>query len=519
MSRTEDPSPRIEYLRRTGMSDSIIVNRLVLEGWGEAELVPTLAPAGSVLPAVEMPAHAEHGSDLWRWHISISTAVLGAAALGALAFAAYVMYKPPVVYSISIPSSAASTTGPILTYGALPALSDPDYYRNVKRNLVEQKASFIDANLSSMKLVVYVGGVLQIEVPVLAKGKVGSWWETPAGVYQIESKERNHFSTFGEVNQPWSLDFQGNFFIHGWPTYADGTAVSSSYSGGCIRLSTDDAKKVYDLTVVGMPVIVYNVEAQGDSFTYQLKAPPVSAAGYLVADVKNGTVLSSKGASVAAPIASISKLVSALIVTEYINLDKSVTVPKEGLVYTSIPRLKAGTEVRAYDLLFLLLQESSNEAAETFASVRGRSQFVTYMNEKAKAINLSHTVFSDPSGAKGDYSTPEDLFTLLRHIYENRRFIFGITSGDIANSAYGPPAFKNVRNFNIIKNAPAKLIGGKVGQTNEAAETYAGAFTVKVGAQDRTIAVIVLGSRDAEGDVRKLLSFVHDLYAPADATR
>src|SRR3989338_8392849 len=352
MSRTEDPSPRIEYLRRTGMSDSIIVNRLVLEGWGEAELVPNPAPAGSVLPAVEMPAHAEHGSDLWRWHISISTAVLGAAALGALAFAAYVMYKPPVVYSISIPSSAASTTGPILTYGALPALSDPDYYRNVKRNLVEQKASFIDANLSSMKLVVYVGGVLQIEVPVLAKGKVGSWWETPAGVYQIQSKERNHFSTFGEVNQPWSLDFQGNFFIHGWPTYADGTAVSSSYSGGCIRLSTADASKVYAFAEVGMPVIVYNQEQTSDNFSYALKAPAISASEYLVVDIDTGTVLTQRDASTQVAIASITKLVTALVATEYINLDKEVRVPAEAIVYTSVPRLKPGQNIRAYDLLF-----------------------------------------------------------------------------------------------------------------------------------------------------------------------
>ena len=490
------------------MPDDVVVNRLVLEGWSEADIALRMRPTAPPNPA-QAPALPKVEQKL-----SLATAVLAASAFGALGFAGYVMYKPPVVYSISIPGTA-STTLP-LSYGALAALSDRDYYEQVKGKLSENKASFIDADLSGMRLRVYTEGVEKLEIPILAKGKIGSWWETPAGIYQIRSKEKNHFSSFGKVYQPWSLDFQGNFFIHGWPYYEDGTPVSTSYSGGCIRLATEDAKKVYDLAEVGMPVIVYNARLPGDSFGYQLKAPPVSAAEYLVADVKNGTVLSSKNASVAAPIASISKLVTALVATEYINLDAFITVPDEAKVYTSIARLKPGTDVRAYDLFFLLLQESSNEAAETLASTKGRNQFVKYMNDKANAINLTHTVFSDPSGAKGDYSTPEDLFTLLRYIYDNRRFIFGITSGKIQDSAYGPIDFKNVQNFNFIKDSPAELIGGKIGQTTEASETYAGIFSVTVGDEKREIAVIVLGSHDSEKDVRSLLTFVHSLYAPGD---
>ncbi len=515
MARMDDPNPRIEYLRKTGMPDGVILNRLLIEGWDEGELIDRFAPSvHSGLHPAQTPKEERHPT-AWRFPLAIPTVLLVIAAFAALGFSGYVLYKPPVVYSISIPA-AAGATGPALVYGALPALSDPDYYQSVKQNLSNQQASFIDANLSEMKLGVYSEGVLALEVPILAKGKVGSWWETPTGLYQIQSKQKNHFSSFGQVNQPWSIEFQGNFFIHGWPSYEDGTPVSTSYSGGCIRLSTEDAKKVYDLAVTGMPVIVYSASIGEDQFNYQLKTPPVSARGYLVADVRNGTVLSSKNAAIAAPIASVSKLVSALIATEYINLDKAIYIPEEAIVYTSVPRLKAGSEVRAYDLLFLLLQESSNEAAEALAISRGRTQFISYMNSKAEAINLSHTVFSDPSGAKGDYSTPQDLFTLLRYIYDNRRFVFGITAGNITESAYGEPAFKNIRNFNIIKNSPATLLGGKVGKTNEASETYAGIFRVKLGSEEREIAVIVLGSHDAESDVRRLLTFVRDLYAPGE---
>ncbi|PIP46640.1 MAG: hypothetical protein COX15_00070, partial [Candidatus Colwellbacteria bacterium CG23_combo_of_CG06-09_8_20_14_all_42_19] len=83
----------------------------------------------------------------------------------------------------------------------------------------------------------YEKGVFVNEFAILSKGKEGSWWETPAGLYKVQSKEKEHFSSFGRVYQPWSMAFQGNFFIHGWPYYPGGRAVESTYSGGCIRLA------------------------------------------------------------------------------------------------------------------------------------------------------------------------------------------------------------------------------------------------------------------------------------------
>ena len=530
MARTDDPHPLIHRLRASGMPDDVIFHRLMIEGWASEDIQHAFAERGNATPSAllpapeektQLPAHAQEvvseGSPTppARMLSPLSLGVV-AVATGLIVAAVGLYVRPPVVYSISIQQGAAASSTPDLSYGALPALADPQYYSSVRLSLMEQKVSFIDANLSSMQLVVYKDGELALSVPILAKGKPGSWWETPAGVYKIETKERNHFSSFGQVQMPYSLDFQGNFFIHGWPMYPDGTPVSSAFSGGCIRLSTEDAEKVYALAAVGEPVVVHNEEPARAPFDYTLKAPlAVSAAEYLVADLETGAVLSQRAASESAPIASITKLVTALVATEYINLDKMLSVPSSALVYTAVPRLKVGASVRAYDLLFLLLQESSNEASETLAATVGREQFIVNMNKKAKAIGLSHTTFNDPSGAKDDISTPTDLFTLLRYIAANRSFVFDITSGDIADSAYGAPAFRNINNFNIVKKAPAELIGGKIGQTNEAGETYAGIFAVKVGGVERKLAVIVLGSRDAQADVSRLLNFVHSSYAPA----
>lgn len=507
------------------MPDEIIGQRLLIEGWSAEDVKEALFGHGTTKESA--PTAAVHSptpetlSTKKRKRVKKSTLSpisLGivAVATGLIVAAVGISVRAPVVYSISIPHAEAASSTPDLSYGALPAFADPGYYTSVKQSLVEQKASFIDANLSSMQLAVYNNGELALVVPILAKGKPGSWWETPAGVYKIETKEKNHFSSFGQVNMPYSLDFQGNFFIHGWPTHPDGTPVSSTFSGGCIRLSTEDAQKVFLLAQVGEPVVVHSDEAIPAIFDYTLKAPrSISAGAFLVADLDTGAVLVQQSASKALPIASITKLVTALVATEYINLDKMLSVPQEAIVYTSVPRLKVGSSVRAYDLLFLLLQESSNEASETLAAAIGRAQFIANMNKKARAIGLAQTTFNDPSGAKDDLSTPTDLFKLLRYIAGNRSFVFDITTGDITDSAYGEPAFTNINNFNVVKKAPATLLGGKVGETNQAGETYAGIFKVKVGSVDRKLAVIVLGSKDSHADVLELLNFVHSSYAPA----
>ena len=509
-----------------GMPDSVIFSRLILEGWAEEDIRHAFESRPQAVTFVT-PQKSAPDHETWkeleeevvgvasRKRFSLVTLSVAVFLAGGIGASVYFYLKPPTSYSISIPTAAAaSSLTPELSYGALPALSDPDYHKTVKENLIAQKTSFIDANLTAMQLLVYKDGQLQLQVPIGAKGKVGSWWETPAGIYKIETKEKTHFSSFADVALPYSLNFQGNFFIHGWPVYKDGTPVSSTNSAGCIRLRTDDAEKVFALVDVGMPVIVYNEEKGSAPFTYSLKAPSIAASEYLVVDLDTGTVLTEKNPSGLAPIASITKLMTALVATEYINLDKKITVPQSALVYTSVPRLKAGQSIRVYDLLFLLLQESSNEAAETLASAKGRDQFITFMNKKAHAIGLEHTSFNDPSGAKSDISTPEDLFKLLRYIYENRRFVFGITTGEITDSAYGKPAFGYINNFNPIKSRPATFLGGKVGQTNEAGETYAGVFVVKVGEAERKVAVVVLDSKDVQTDVTRLLNFVQSFYVP-----
>lgn len=413
-------------------------------------------------------------------------------------------------YSINLPSVPVPGETPF-TYGEQPALSNPNFFGKVKQQFIDQNADFIEADLSTMKLRVYKQGALSFEVPIESKGRVGSWWETPSGLYKILGKEKAHFSSIGHVYMPWSMNFQGNFFIHGNTYYPDGTLTSKEFTGGCVRLSTADAKKVYDAIDVGIPVLVFEKGFASDEYVYKSPSgPSIDATSYLSADLSNNHVFAIKDATKQVPIASITKLMTALITIEYINLDNSATVPAEALVYTSKARLKVGEKYRIYELLFPLLLESSNESAETISRYFGRNIFVKRMNEKALAIGMTNTHFADASGASADnVSTAEDLFMLAKYIYNDRSFIFNITSGKLKGSAYDEPRFTDLGNFNDFITNPY-FFGGKNGKTTAAAETNLSVFTLPLNGKKRPIVTIVLGADNVRAEGGKLIDYTTD---------
>jgi D-alanyl-D-alanine carboxypeptidase len=500
----------VTRLRAQGMTEGVIMNRLLLCGWPQKMVLDALTEN------LKNEREATRRSARRTKTFSFSTAAVSIAALVLLGGGAWTFanYNSPVSYSLTLPESTSSEGGKtVLTYGAWPALANPDFYASVTKSLETQNASFITADLTAMELRLYKDGELALTVPIVAKGKVGSWFETPVGIYEIQSREEKHKSSFSGTFLPWSLAFQGNFFIHGIPFYADGKEVGGDYSGGCIRLSTSDAEKVYSLASVGMPVIVYKTHASGDSFVYQPKGPKLSATSSLMVDITNGAVLSSQNEHARVPIASITKLMTALVAVEYLNLENTTIVPASAQVGTTIPRLRPGARENIRDLLILMLTESSNEAAEALAGALGRERFIELMNDKAAAIGLFETEFGDPSGlSEKNISTARDLFLLLQYIYENRRFIFDITTDSLDEEFLKDLGFSGLQNFNVMTGVKDDLLGGKIGNTDEAKQTYAGVFKLKVSGEERAVGVIVLGSQDVKNDTKNLINFFNKLY-------
>ena len=399
-----------------------------------------------------------------------------------------------------------------LNYGVQVALSEPNFFVETRDAFIEGDHTFIEVDLTTMELRYFEKGVLREQVPILSKGQKGSWWETPAGLYEVKNKSPKQFSSFGQVNTPWSITFQGNFSIHGWPQFPDGKAVPADYPSGCVRLSDADAKKIYDLATPHTPVLVHEVPVVAETFVYEPKIPELATPHYLLADVESSTVLASSDLSEAVPIASLTKLMTALVAAEYVNLDETIEVTQPTFVQSLIPRLGDRDKVSMYSLLQLLLVESSNEAAEVIANQVGQAKFVGYMNEKAASLGLVNTHFADPSGlSASNTSSVRDLLSLTQYIYHNRKFIIDLTANQDLPTAYVSGQFGELSNFNKVAGLD-NFLGGKVGETTAAGQTSISLHTLKVKGVNRVIAIVLLDSKSRGADVKELLQYAQDRF-------
>ena len=151
-----------------------------------------------------------------------------------------------------------------------------------------------------------------------------------------------------------------------------------------------------------------------------LKHLALKSNAVLVVDEDTGETITAKNADLVAPIASVTKLMTALVVIDSrLPRDEILEVSDDDVDrYKHTPsRLKVGTRLRRDELLLLALMASENRAALALGrNYPGhRIAFVEQMNAKARALGMTHTHFVDPAGLSSlDVSSPSDLRLLLK---------------------------------------------------------------------------------------------------------
>ena len=178
------------------------------------------------------------------------------------------------------------------------------------------------------------------------------------------------------------------------------------------------------LLAAGLVALVAGGAASGAP---QVKGPHVKAPVAIVIDASTGRVLWSKREHMRRPIASTTKIMTALVAMERLRPRDIVVVPKEATkVQPSKEYLRAGERVPVWKLYYGLLLESGNDTAVALAVAAGgtRERFLGLMNKKARALGLRHTHYRSASGLidEGNYSTVFDLALLTRHALRNPRF-------------------------------------------------------------------------------------------------
>lgn len=270
------------------------------------------------------------------------------------------------------------------------------------------------------------------------------------------------------------------------------------------------------------------IASAGATFTYEAerlpysviekmeaKKPSLSAQGYLAADIQTGEIILAKNKAKQFPIASIAKLMTALVSLETIDQSQIAIVPPEALVgeNPNIKGLSEGEVLSTSSLLYPLLLESSNAAAKTLADHIGTKNFVNYMNGKAGSVEMSNTFFADSSGLSSrNVSTPEDLFKLVSYLSKNKKQILDITRKKEFEE--GMKKWANGGKFSGLEN----FLGGKTGYTDSAGQTFAGVFSLPSAelsspngeASSREIAIIILKSHDRDDDVIKILDYLQN---------
>ncbi len=381
----------------------------------------------------------------------------------------------------------------------------------------------IVANLKDMTMTLCENAAVVAQYPIIAKGRPGTAWETVTGMYKIMTEEERHYSSIGHVWMPYSMQIYGNYFIHGIPTYDSGAEVPTGYSGGCIRLKTADAKAVYDFVTLGTPVrVIGDKEVTLDlNASYKInnpkKMPKVSAQSYLIADLDTGEILAKKNETALRPTASIAKLMTAVVDLEVINQYQDTLVSDSAVkTYGDQGNLKSGEVYEIKDLIYPLMLESSNDAAEVIAEHYGRNRFLKLMNDKATALGMYSTHFDDPAGLSPQtVSTAVDLMKLSTYIHKYKSFVRQVTQ--LPQYSVGGHNWHNISHF-LNKEG---YLGGKNGYTDEAQHTLISMFNLPLSEfSSRNIVIILLdGDKSTkEEDMLAMVDFLSKnvIYTPHD---
>jgi len=242
--------------------------------------------------------------------------------------------------------------------------------------------------------------------------------------------------------------------------------------------------------------------------------PAVSASSAIAVDARGGQVLWSKNASVRRPMASTTKIMTALLALELGDPDEVITVPKgvERIPEMSF-HLIPGEKLTLRDLLYAMMVRSANDAAAVVARHIGGTEerFVELMNLRAKELGLRDTHFRNPSGlhAEGHYSTAADLARLAREAIATPGFneLCSIRSIVIERTASRDRLLRNTARF--LREYPG-ADGIKTGYTRQAGRCFVGSATV----DGWRVITVVLNSADAGADTRAIMDYAFARFAP-----
>jgi len=246
-----------------------------------------------------------------------------------------------------------------------------------------------------------------------------------------------------------------------------------------------------------------------------LIAPIINSKASIAIDNTSGVSLFGDNAHERLPIASITKLMTILIILEDNKLDDVATVSKTAISTSGTTMfLVEGEKITLRNLIYGSIINSANDAALTLAEFNAGNveAFVKKMNDKALQLGLVNTHFSTPTGLdnKNNYSSASDIATLARYVYQ-KQFIRDAaqikeTSVASIDNAY---IHKLISTNELLGNPYYKIKGLKTGSTDEAGQCL---VSVAENDQGKEIITVLLNSPARFTETKILVDWVFRAY-------
>lgn len=275
----------------------------------------------------------------------------------------------------------------------------------------------------------------------------------------------------------------------------------------------------------------YSIRPDNSAITYPFRNwdvagdPDVKAEGVLLTDIDSDYIFYQRQVNVRRPIASVSKLMTALVAKKYIPSDAEITMTKKSLdVDGDAPIFYPNEKIKSEDLIKSMMIISSNKAAMALANYLGQEKFVGLMNDTAKQLGMTQTTYVEPTGLSFlNQSSPNDLKKLTKYIItEYPNLLLIAQNSEIKIQGKNPDVVHDLTNINQIAHHPQFLsdlnityLGGKTGFTDEALQTFCGLFLVpskRATESPRKILVIVLKTPSNYNDIESLLRWLDKAY-------
>ncbi len=300
----------------------------------------------------------------------------------------------------------------------------------------------------------------------------------------------------------YNNSYSSNSYKNSYNSSYNSKPYNSSYNSNSYKNSYNNYSTTYNKSHQNY----YNnkFSKYADSYnSYEKLAISTGSRGVMVYDLQTGKPLYQKNANVARPIASVTKLMTAMVVLDARqNMNEKIQLEAQDFrcvhvtCKKSSSRLKVGDRLPRKDWLLMMLMKSENPAAKTLARhyPGGYRAFMRAMNRKARSLGMYNTFFGDPSGLdKRNKSSPADLVKMVKNAYKYPKIRQYSTTArhSFYMAGWSPRTYRGRSTSYLVRNKNYPIGLSKTGYIRESGRCMV--YVTQI--NNRPTAVVLLGAK------------------------